>query len=126
MSRAKICNRENDAKIGSIPKLSVLCGVVLCVWTVLYPAEGSAQESGRPSTMRVVLQAHQGKWVAWDGAGLRNGIFKLKAVREDYILLQWVEDKTGLFEYLVPLQSIHYIVLTNTDTLQLITLGRMR
>lgn len=92
-------------------------------WLLLSAATLHAQDA-KPSSLKALLLLHQGKWVAWDGAGLRNGIFKLKAVREDYIALQWVEDKTGLFEYILPLHSINYLVFGNTDTLQLVTYSR--
>ncbi|MCS7210450.1 MAG: hypothetical protein RMI34_02145 [Chloroherpetonaceae bacterium] len=98
---------------------------ILLAWLLLSPAELRAQSSQRPHTFYALLLSHQGKWVMWDGAGLRNSVFKLKAVQEDYIALQWSEDKTGIFEYIIPLQSIHHLVLTQTDTLQLVTYHRI-
>ncbi|MCS6990061.1 MAG: hypothetical protein NZM06_11155 [Chloroherpetonaceae bacterium] len=85
----------------------------------LSPSALQAQE-----TFKEWLSTQEGKWVTWDGTESRYGVFKIKAVKGDYLRLQWSEDKKGMMEFIVPLQSINHIVLTSTDTLRLITRSR--
>lgn len=84
----------------------------------------SADALRAQETFKELLAAHKGKWATWDGAESRYGAFKIKEVKGDYLRLQWSQDKTGIMEYIVPLQAINFVVLTPGDTLRLVTRSR--